>query len=399
MTVTKTSLGIDPETGAEKFEVKDEDGNVIGYDLVYEEQLQDEGMKIAVYTIALNEKHFVDKWYESAKEADYLLIADTGSTDGTQDAAANLDINVYDISIKPWRFDDARNAALALLPNDIDFCIALDMDEVLVPGWRKHLENMEKETTRPRYKYTWSWNADGSPGLEYGGDKIHARHGYRWKHPVHEVITTDRIDEIQTWIGLEIHHHPDNEKPRSQYLPLLAQSVKEDPNDDRNAFYYARELFFYGRFEEALEEFKRHLSLPKAVWKPERAASMRYIAKLISPESKQEDWLIRAHREDPGRREALVELAKHYYERSMWKESYWAATKAIGIEAKPLDYLCEEFAWGSAPWDYAAIAAYRLGDFDKAVQYGSKAVELNLTDPRLAGNLAFYLKEQNGRSI
>jgi len=37
MTVIKTSLGIDPETGAEKFEVKDEDGNVIGYDLVYEE--------------------------------------------------------------------------------------------------------------------------------------------------------------------------------------------------------------------------------------------------------------------------------------------------------------------------------------------------------------------------
>lgn len=33
----KTSLGIDPETGAEKFEVKDEDGNVIGFDLVYPE--------------------------------------------------------------------------------------------------------------------------------------------------------------------------------------------------------------------------------------------------------------------------------------------------------------------------------------------------------------------------
>ena len=34
----KTSLGIDPETGAEKFEVKDEDGNVIGFDLVYPEE-------------------------------------------------------------------------------------------------------------------------------------------------------------------------------------------------------------------------------------------------------------------------------------------------------------------------------------------------------------------------
>jgi hypothetical protein len=35
MTVTKESLGLDPETGAEKFEVKDETGPVIGYDLVY----------------------------------------------------------------------------------------------------------------------------------------------------------------------------------------------------------------------------------------------------------------------------------------------------------------------------------------------------------------------------
>lgn len=34
----RTSLGIDPETGAEKFEVKDEEGNVIGFDLVYSEE-------------------------------------------------------------------------------------------------------------------------------------------------------------------------------------------------------------------------------------------------------------------------------------------------------------------------------------------------------------------------
>lgn len=32
--ITKESLGIDPETGAEKFKVK-EDGVVIGYDLVF----------------------------------------------------------------------------------------------------------------------------------------------------------------------------------------------------------------------------------------------------------------------------------------------------------------------------------------------------------------------------
>ena len=354
-------------------------------------------MRVAVYTIALNEEQFVKDWYESAKEADYLLIADTGSTDGTVDIARSLGITVVPISIKPWRFDDARNASLALIPADIDYCIALDMDEQLQPGWRTSLE--KAIGSRPRYKYTWSWNADGSPGLQYGGDKIHKRHGYRWKHPVHEVLTADRLDETQQWIDLEIHHHADNTKPRSQYLPLLAQSVKEDPWDDRNAFYYARELYFYGQFDEAIQEFKRHLELPKAVWKPERAASMRYLAKLHTGQER-EEWLKKAHKEDPGRREALVELAQYYYENRAWTACYQAADLALAISEKPLDYLCEEFAWGAAPWDYAAIAHHNLGNFEKALTYGSKAVELNPNDPRLVSNLAFYSEEsQRGNNL
>lgn len=347
-------------------------------------------MKIAVYTIALNERQFVERWHESAKEADYILIADTGSTDGTVELAKELGITVVPISVKPWRFDDARNASLAALPADIDYCIALDMDEVLVEGWRKHLETVPTQTTRPRYKYTWNWNPDGSPGLQYGGDKIHKRHGYRWKHPVHEVLVTDRIQQIENWVGLEIHHHPDDTKPRSQYFPLLAQSVIEDPHDDRNAFYYARELFFYGKFAEAIEEFKRHLSLPRAVWKPERAASMRYIAKMSDDFMEAEDWFKKAVEEAPDRREAYVELAKLYYENNRWFDCLDVAEEALRITEKPLEYLCEEFAWGSAPYDYAAIASYRLGLTDKAKEYGEKAVELNPTDERLKRNLVFY---------
>jgi tetratricopeptide (TPR) repeat protein len=346
-------------------------------------------MKIAVYTIALNEEQFVKPWYESAKNADYLLIADTGSTDETKLLAQSLGINVIDISIKPWRFDDARNASLACLPNDIDYCIALDMDEVLIEGWREALEAVPTQTTRPRYKYTWNWNEDGSPGLQYGGDKIHSRHGYRWKHPVHEVMVTDRIAEVQNWIDLEIHHHADPTKPRSQYMPLLAQSVKEDPLDDRNAFYYARELFFYGKVEESIEEFKRHLSLPKAVWKPERAASMRYIAKMSSGDKK-EEWLKKAVREAPDRREAYVDLAEFYYKTQSWDACLDVAENALDIIEKPLEYLCEEYAWGYAPYDYAAIAAYNLGKTSEALEYGMKAVELNPTDERLQRNLIFY---------
>jgi glycosyltransferase involved in cell wall biosynthesis len=345
-------------------------------------------MKIAVYTIALNEEQFVESWYKSAMDADYLLIADTGSTDNTVQKAQDLGIDVFTISVSPWRFDDARNASLAALPKDIDICISLDMDEVLVQGWREKLEGINPDTTRPRYKYTWSWNEDGTPGLEYGGDKIHARHGYRWKHSVHEVLVADRLEEKQEWIDLEIHHHPDNSKPRSQYLPLLELSVREDPNDDRNAYYYARELFFYGQYDAALKEFKRYLELPTARWGAERAAAYRYMAKCspVVGDAYLEDAIL----EDSSRRESYVALSEWHYKKSSWQDCYDNAMEALSISEKPLDYLCEDFAWGALPHDLAAISAYNLGNIEEAVAQTKQAMTLS-NDPRLATNLDHYL--------
>jgi len=345
-------------------------------------------MKIAVYTIALNEEKFVKRWYESAKDADYLLIADTGSSDNTARTAQKLGVNVVSITVSPWRFDDARNAALALLPKDIDLCVSLDMDEVLTPGWREALEDAwSRGINRPKYKHVWSWNADGTPGLEFAYDHIHARHGFRWKHPVHEIVVSyDGKEKSEFISGIETHHHPDASKSRSQYLPLLEMSVREDPYNDRNAFYYARELYFYGKLEEAAKEFQRHLSLPSARWNAERAASMRYLAK-CEP-SKAESWYSLAINEDSARREARVELGSIYYSMSRWQECYSVLKDALAIKNKPLDYLCEEFAWGSLPYDLISIAAYHLEKYDEAADFVKKAIKISGENPRLLGNLA-----------
>jgi tetratricopeptide (TPR) repeat protein len=358
------------------------------------EQFEKIPVRVGIYTIALNEEQFVERWYESAKDADYLLIADTGSSDNTMGVAHNLGIHVSEISVKPWRFDTARNVAMALMPANLDYCIALDMDEILLPGWKDELQKAhDLKSTRPRYQYTWSWKdaAETLPSLQYGGDKIHSRYGYIWRHPVHEVMNRyGEEPETQHWVGLEIHHHPDNTKPRSQYLPLLRQSVVEDPHDDRNAFYYARELYFYKNYEDSIQEFKRHLALPSAVWAPERAASMRYLSKM-EPEN-QESWLVQAVNQAPGRRESLVELAQFYYEQEEWENCRNYAIEACRIDEKPLEYLCEDFAWGDLPWDLAAISSYRTGRYQEAVNYNDKAIELNPKDKRLGINSLHYKK-------
>jgi glycosyltransferase involved in cell wall biosynthesis len=316
-----------------------------------------------------------------------VIVTDTGSTDGTQNLLRKAGAIVHQISVKPFRFDDARNAALAHIPADYDWCIALDLDEVLLPGWRKELEKLDPAATRARYRYIWSWNDDGTPGLEYGGDKIHRRTGYRWRHPVHEVLTAYGQDEVQDWCGLTIEHHPDNTKSRGQYFPLLEMAVAEDPHDDRNAFYLAREYYFHAMPEKAAAEFKRHLSLPKSVWPPERGASWRYLAK-CEPNNA-ENYLLMSIKESP-RREAYVELAQHYHDHGRWDECAVAAREALEIVDKPMDYLCESHAWGALPHDLLAIASHWLGDRNTAIRHGEIACELSPTDTRLSTNLIHY---------
>jgi len=343
-------------------------------------------VKIAVYTIVKNEEKFIARWAESCKDADIRLIVDTGSTDSTVEVARANGCDVASISIQPWRFDDARNAALALLPSDVDWCVSLDADEILLPGWRQHLESLPENATRPRYKYVWSWNDVGSEGLVFYRDHIHRRHNYRWKHPVHEVLVC-LGQEVQSVCGLEVHHHPDSTKSRGQYLPLLELAVKEDPEGDRNLFYLGRELMFYGKNEEAVPHFLKHLEVSK--WDAERSASMRYLARVTD---RKEHWLLKACAEAPQRREAWVDLAKFYYETRNWLQCHASAERALSITQKPLDYICEADAWGDLPHDLASISLWNLGDKDASVEHAIKALAIKPADSRLRNNVSSIMR-------
>ena len=150
-------------------------------------------MKIAVYGICLNEEKNVERFTASARGADLIQISDTGSTDGTVALFESLGVTVNHIRIKPWRFDDARNAALALLPGDIDVCVSLDLDTVLHPGWREALETAWLPgVNHIYYSEIWGRTADGAP-RRFLNNRVHTRHGFRWVSPCHEYLVSDRI--------------------------------------------------------------------------------------------------------------------------------------------------------------------------------------------------------------
>jgi len=356
-------------------------------------------LKIAVCAISKNEAHFVPRFCESAKDADLILIADTGSTDGLPEVAKECGAEVHHICITPWRFDLARNAALALLPRDIDIVISLDIDEVLQPGWREEIERVWVPGVTTRLRYLFDWGA----GIAFYYEKIFARHGYFFHHPCHEYPVPDgRITEVwaQTDMLLAVHK-PDPTKSRGQYLDLLELSVKEDPRCPRNAFYYARELSFHSKHRESIEAIERYLKMPEATWKNERCYAYRTMGRCYSELGQLADAERAFHlaaAEAPDTREPWCELALLLYRQSRWEETFAFAMRALKITNRAAVYTCDPAVWGHWAHDLASIAAWQLGLKDIALEQAELAAQATPDDLRLQSNLEYIRASVFGRA-
>lgn len=340
-------------------------------------------MKIAVYSPCLNEEKHALAWAASCAQADYRIVCDTGSQDNTKSLLQSAGVQVFDIRIKPWRFDDAYNVCMSLVPEDADVLICLHMDERLESGWRELIEShWAPNTTRLRYTYVWNWMPDGSPGKTWLGDRIHARAGYRWVGPTHEGLCSRLPEQQVVCEALRILHYPES-KHKGQDLTLLEEAVREAPHDARMKAYLGREYMYRNQPEKSLATYKEFLQMP--CWNVERGHAMVNLS-TVDPENRIY-WLKCAAIEIPTHREPLVELARYYYTTQKWAECYEHAHKALKIEKHPMDYTCSEDAWSWLPHDLAAISAWNLGLRQEARAHAQKALEFSPQDVRLTNNL------------
>lgn len=354
--------------------------------------------KICVYAIALNESKFVDRWVDSLQEADQIFVLDTGSTDDTVEKLKNRGVTVVSKKITPWRFDVARNESLALIPDDFDICVCVDLDEVFEPGWRQEIEkSWTPETTQLSYNYIWSFDSNGNPGTSFYIQKIHANKKFKWINPVHEILTP--INDFQPVITqndtILVKHYPDLAKSRGSYLPLLELSVDENPENDRNVHYLGREYMYYQRWEDCISTLHKHLKLKSATWPDERAASMRYIARSYAELKREEEaimWYQKAIIEAPYLREGYTELGMLYYNLKDYQNSIIYLEKALKITEKPKTYICEAFCYNETIYDILSIDYFYLNDMPQAIANAKRALSINPENDRIKANLSMYEK-------
>jgi len=349
--------------------------------------------KICVYAICKNEGKFVDRWMDSMSEADLVVVTDTGSTDDTVEKLKAWGALVYIDTVKPWRFDVARNISLGHVPEDADICVCTDLDELFEKGWRAKLETAWLPNAKQaKYIYNWSLKEDGTPYVQMYYAKVHARKDFIWRDPVHEWLSYQGEEPKVTVFaeGMVLNHYPDPMKSRGSYLPLLELGVEENPQSDRLRYYLGREYMYKGEWQKCIDTLNAFLKLPNAIWNEERSAAMRWIAKAYHQLKNTREayaWYYRAIAEAPHMRDAYVECAKVAYQLSDWTTTFYMAEEALKIKERSATYVNMGYSWDHTPHDLAALACYWLEMYERAAEHAQEALLLSPNDERLKSNL------------
>lgn len=325
--------------------------------------------KIAVYAICKNEEQFAERFAKSVKDADYLVVCDTGSKDDTKRwlrftrEDAKCKTTITDIHVSPWRFDDARNAALMLIHTDADLCISLDLDEYLQPDWYQilcteintHYRTRGKlyDKYNCRFQTIWDWRTIESDDKSvntstHWHERIHTRHNWKWRLPVHEILTyTGYADHKEEWAwlgGFMMTQKPDMKPGKHSYLPLIEQSVKEDPRVWKSWTFLAQEYMTANRRQDAIDALKKALALPDC----DKAYVSGMLGSYYEPIDQMEAsrYYSEACALSPFSREKWVTLAQYCQRTNMPGQAEMAIRKAKSCTTPSTGYDYTAWCWG-----------------------------------------------------
>lgn len=331
-------------------------------------------MKLCVYAIAKNESMHVERWYDGVRDADEVVVLDTGSTDDTVAKLESLGVRVATTTFDNFRFDTARNASLTMVGSDMDYAMFVDLDEVLAPG---SIATIKQHLQSDKDMYTvdliFTRTDDGVPEVWYKREAIHKAQKFRWKYPVHELLYPVSGSYNCAHIPVEVDHIPDKNKTRGSYINLLEVAVQENPDNPRCIQYLGREYFYEGRWLDAIMWLKRHITVE--AHGPFRSESAIYIAQcyramensLESALDEAEAWCLRAISEYNSAREPYCELAALYFDCGAYECAIGMARSALRILEQP-DVNMIHIASYYKGWPHHILAAsyFNLGQVDKA---------------------------------
>jgi len=335
---------------------------------------------IALCMIVKNEGSIMERCLSSVRSLiDYVLVVDTGSTDGTQDVVrrwlekAGVPGEVID---EPWRdFAYNRTFALAKLreKSGIDYSLMIDADQVVefepdfdVGTFKSELDCdlYDVQVSSGSIVYLLPQLASNKVEVIYRG----VLHEYR-ESP--EGCTRELAQGL---LIREIHDSARGGDPRKyEKDAALFEAALATETDSflisRYRFYLAQSYRDAGQPERALANYLERAKL--GGWYQEVFYSLYSVAKLREQLGHPEDDVIEsylaAHRIAPSRVEPIYSAAKFCTKHGRYEQGYSLAKKYLYQPAPTSGLFVETWIFDHGLLDEFSVLAYWCGRYDECV--------------------------------
>lgn len=349
---------------------------------------------VSLCMIVKNEEDVLARCLESVADLmDEIIIVDTGSTDKTKEIAQRYTKHVVDFA---WidDFAAARNRSFSLAT--MDYCMWLDADDVLMEEDRQALAALKEELDGTvqvvMLKYHTAFDAQGKPSFSYYRERLIRNHsGMHWKGAVHEAISP--IGQV-IYRDCAVTHSKLHPSDPDRNLRIFERMVAEGQTlEPREEFYFARELYYHARYEEALTWLEHFLDGGRG-WRENCIDACSHCAYCLYQLGRPEEALralLRSLAYDVPRAELSCEIARHFFDREQFDAArYWYLVALSCQRDDSRGGFVSLDCYGYLPCIQLCVCYDRLGEADKAQQFNEMAASFKPDEPAVLQNRAYF---------
>ena len=357
-------------------------------------------MTLGLCMIVKDEEEVLGRCLESVRGVfDEINIVDTGSRDNTKRIASRYTDRIFDFA---WNYDFAAARNDSFSRATTDYIMWLDADDVLPESSRTaliHLKNSPDFGDTDAYflRYDAAFDGNGNPTLYFFRERILRRAcRFLWKGAVHEAM------EVHGRIRREnipIEHRKGPKKEHGRNLKIFAKLFADGTMpDERQKFYFARELMDNGLYDAACSAFLYFLQ--GNGWREDKICACRDLAachRLCGRRNAQFAALLQSFDYDAPRPEICCDLGdlcmqeKNYTQAIFW---YRLALNEGGRENTA--GFCLPDCRGYIPYMCMCVCYDRLGDYKRASACNEAAGKLKPQDANYLYNKRYFERRLKG---
>jgi len=333
---------------------------------------------------------------------DEMIVVDTGSTDRTVEIAKEMGAQVFHFE---WIDDFAAARNYSLQQCTSDWIIWLDADDYIPEACQEKLKilkqtDLEQESLNAvLIPYHITFDEAGNCNLNLRRERLLRRKaGFKWEHPLHEVIYVTGEKKIRDDIWIEHRAISKHKNSTQRNILLLAKAMQRDENlnNPRMLYIAGRELLVQQMYDEALSYFYRFREVSPAAQRWQAYDVCLKIAlchKKLNQLDDSREALLKALSIDSRRAEAFNELGLLAYEKSDWMQAlpYFRAAAASEIPADEEMIMTAHYTW--VPYEYLSRCHGALGDYPKAVEIALKALPAHPQKANFLETIRWYINQ------